>query len=356
MATLKDISLRAGVSVAAVSRILNQDETLSVMPETRERVITIARELGYKKKTIDYRETRFGIFQWYSQFQEMEDPYYQSIRTGIEKYCSSHQIRVVRAFGSDSDYREKLANIQALICIGKYSSEQMETFRSMASHVIFVDMKTNRIASHMISLDFSQAMGDVMDYLYGLGHRSIAYLGGQEKLSDGSIYPEERKEIFLRYCQEHDMNRTPRILEEGYSSEAGYQMMRRILREAAEAASPEDGASAISHLPSAIFAASDPIALGAMRAIYEEGLRIPEDISVIGFDDISMAAFCQPALTTVHAPAEFMGEYAAHHMHLLCAESVSDYQIPVKITLPCKLMIRESCGVCHRSLESSDRD
>ena len=336
MATLRDIAAQAGVSVATVSRILNQDESLSVMPETRERVIVIARELGYRKKTIEYNELTFGIFQWYSQYQEMEDPYYQSIRNGIEKYCSQNRIRVVRAFSSDSDYREKLTNLHALICIGKYSPRQMEEFQAMAKHVIFVDMKTSRISSHMICLDFAQAMVDAMDYLYSLGHRDIAYFGGQEMLPDGSIYHEERKDVFLRYCREHeDMQVSPRILEEGYSSEAGYRMMKMLLA--------QTEVSQVS-LPSAIFAASDPIALGAMRAAYEAGLRIPQDISIMGFDDISLASYSRPALTTIHAPAEFMGEYAAHHMHLLGTDGASQFHVPVRMTIPCELVIRESCG------------
>ena len=78
--------------------------------------------------------------------------------------------------------------------------------------------------------------------------------------------------------------------------------------------------------PSAVFAASDPIAIGAMRALYQKGYRIPEDISVIGFDDINVAKFSNPPLTTIYAPADFMGQFAAHYIQLL-AESNTKFSL-----------------------------
>lgn len=332
MATIKDIAARAGVSAAAVSRILNQDESLSVTDATREKVLQAAEALHYKarKKTNNLPDVTIGIFQWYSEFQEMEDPYYQSIRIGIEKYCAKRRIPVIRVYQSDADYMETLKNVTALICIGKFNEGQIEKFKELSSNIIFADMKTRRIHCNTISLDFNQAVIDVCDYLTSLGHHHIAYLGGTEALSETSIYFDERKDTFLRYCGDHGLNCSDSVLEYGFSSEAGYRMAQTLL--------------ALPEIPTAFFAASDPIALGAMRAIYEKGLRIPQDISIVGFDDISMAAFSQPPLTTVHAPAEFIGEYAAHFMNSLCLGGDITYQTPVRLVLPCRLEIRKSVG------------
>ena len=155
----------------------------------------------------------------------------------------------------------------------------MKSFTSITPNVIFLDMKTARIQSTTICLDFKQAVIDALDYLSKrLGHTQIAYLGGKEYLQDNTIYFEERKETFIQYCEKNRMNE---LIKEG-------------------------------NLPTAVFAASDPIAIGAIRSLYEHGLKVPSDVSVIGFDDISVASFSTPPLTTIHAPAEFMGEYAAH--------------------------------------------
>ena len=336
MATIKEIAEKANVSAATVSRILNHDDTLSVTANTRERVLKIAQELHYMKKKATAPQAALGIFQWYSMFQELEDPYYQAIRIGIETYCASRQIDVIRAFRSDSNYMDALQGVHSLICIGKFDEKMMTDFEKITKNTIFLDMKTSRIQCNTISLDFHQAVIDVMDYLTSLGHHHIGYLGGRERLEDDTYYFEERKETFLRYCQEHQLTFEPYIREAEFSAESGYQMMLELIHSGT--------------LPTAVFAASDPIALGAMRALHENGYRVPEDVSVVGFDDINVAGFSNPPLTTVHAPAEFMGEYAAHFITLLSKDTSLEYQTPVRLTLPCSLVIRNSCSKPRENL------
>lgn len=332
MATIKDIAQRAEVSAATVSRILNQDDTLSVTNETRERVLKIAQDLNYTKhlKNSTTKPLSIGIFQWYSVFQELEDPYYQSIRIGIEKYCADHKISVVRAFHSDYHYPDTLKDVDGLICIGKFNEEQITTFKANNKNTIFIDMKTPKIDFHCVVLDLYQAVFEAMDYLYNLGHRKIAYLGGKEILSDNSVYFEERKEAFIKYCNEHSLD-SSYLYEESFSAESGYEMTKKMI--------------ASGNMPTAIFAASDPIAIGAMRALYEAGYEIPRDISIIGFDDISVASFSNPPLTTIHTPTEFMGEYAAQFIASQVKDTEFQYQMPVRMTLPCNLVVRESCAV-----------
>ena len=336
MATIKEIAEKANVSAATVSRVLNHDDTLSVTTKTRDRILRIAQELHYMKKKSSASQSALGIFQWYSMFQELEDPYYQAIRIGIETYCASRQIEVVRTFRSDSNYLEALKGVQSLICIGKFDQEMMDQFETITKNIIFLDMKTSRIRCNTISLDFTQAVTDIMDYLTGLGHKNIGYLGGRERLEDDTYYFEERKETFLRYCQEHQLIFEPYIREAEFSAESGYQMMLELIHSGT--------------LPTAVFAASDPIALGAMRALHENGYRVPEDVSVVGFDDINVAGFSNPPLTTIHAPAEFMGEYAAHFITLLSKDTSLEYQTPVRLTLPCSLVIRDSCSKPRENL------
>lgn len=336
MATIKDIAKKANVSAATVSRILNQDDTLSVTEQTRENVLKVAQQLNYIKKRTPNQSISIGIFQWYSLFQELEDPYYQTIRIGIENYCASRQIEVVRTFQSDSNYMEALKGVNALICIGKFNEQQISSFESITKNIIFVDMKTSKIHCNTIVLDFRQAVIDAMDYLTNLGHTHIAYLGGKEYLEDGNVYFEERKETFINYCKNHNIIYEPYILEKEFSAESGYEMMLELIKK--------------NRLPTAVFAASDPIAIGAMRALYENGYKIPEDISVMGFDDINVASFSNPPLTTIHAPTEFMGEYAAHYMTLLSKDVSIEFQTPVRLTLPCSLIIRQTCAIPRKNI------
>ena len=159
----------------------------------------------------------------------------------------------------------------------------------------------------------------------------VAFIGGKEYLNDDTVYFEQRKDTFIRYCKEHQISYEPYLKETEFSADAGYQMMMELI---------EAGT-----LPSAVFAASDPIAIGAMRALYQKGYRIPEDISVMGFDDINVAKFSNPPLTTVHAPADFMGQFAAHYIQLLAESNTKlSYNMPVRMTLPCEITIRDTCG------------
>lgn len=233
------------------------------------------------------------MFQWYSLFQELEDPYYQNIRVGIEKYCADQNIEVIRAFQSDPDYLKTLSGVDGLICIGKFAQKDIKAFEQLTDNIIFIDMRTSRISFNNIVLDLHQSVIDVIDYFVELGHTRIGYLGGKEYIDEDTVYFEQRKETFINYCRKLELCYEPYVIEEEFSAESGYQMMNRLI---------ESG-----NLPTAVFAASDPIAIGAMRSLYEHGYKIPDDISIIGFDDISVAEFSNPPLTTVHAPSEYMG-------------------------------------------------
>ena len=136
MATIKDIAELAKVSSASVSRVLNNDPTLSVPKETRQRVLDAANQLGYKKKNKKVYDTvmTLGIIQWISPIEESNDPYYLSIRQGVEEYCFKNKIAIKRVFKTDVDYLNQLEDIQGLVCIGKYSQEDIETYKKICSN------------------------------------------------------------------------------------------------------------------------------------------------------------------------------------------------------------------------------
>lgn len=326
MATLKDVANLAGVSQSTVSRFLNNDPALSLPEETKANILHAAKTLQYEKKVKKEKgPQKIGILQWYSPAQEIADPYYLSIRTGVEKYCERDDLQIVRAFKSDSNFEEVLRGVNGLICIGKFSQEEMQACVCLCKTVLFVDMDTERIACNTISWDFDQAMKDIIDYLKENGHSKIGFLSGAEVLSDNSVYKDKRISSFIKYAKEKNMEYNPYFLIDCYSKESGYQMMKQLLKG--------------KDLPTAVVCCSDPIAIGAYRAIAEAGLKIPEDISVVGFDDIEDAKYCMPPLTSMKADCLYMGEYAAMIMHSMLKHPA---KLPMRITLPCSLTIRES--------------
>ena len=328
MATIKDVAELANVSSATVSRILNNDKTLSVPEETRQAVFNAAKELNYiKKRKATKNEFTIGIVQWYSLQQEIDDPYYLQIRQGIENFCLQNNINAIRTFRADQNYLDVLKGVDGLVCVGKFNNNEISQFKKISNKVIFLDMHSPTSDDSTITLDFHKAVIDALDYLKSLNHHKIGYLGGKEYLEDNVVYQDARKEIFIDYCNKNKIIYKKYLLEGEFTTESGYSMMMDLINQ--------------KDLPSAIFCASDPIAIGALRALQEHNLSVPRDISLVGFDDIKAASFTNPPLTTIYAPASLMGEYGASMVYNILSKYNSP--TPMRITLPCTLIERESC-------------
>lgn len=328
MATIKDIAASAGVSPATVSRILNNDTTLNVSPETRQKVLDTAHTLNYKKKSRASSKSAYtlGIVQWFSPQQEMEDNYYLLIRQGIEDFCMQNCIHVIRTYKADVNYMDALKNVDALVCVGKFSKDEISRFRTITSSIIFLDMPVDDTTVSTITVDFTHAMMTGLDYLTALGHTRIGFLGGREYLADGKLFPDVRKALFTDYCDAHGLDYKPYMMEESFTIESGFRMMNWMLK--------------LETLPTAIIASSDPIAIGALRALAAKGIHVPDEISLMGFDDTSLSAFTAPPLTTIHAPAYDMGNFGANIVFNILKNQPAT---AMKIQLPCRLVERQSC-------------
>ncbi|MCI5773218.1 MAG: LacI family DNA-binding transcriptional regulator [Erysipelotrichaceae bacterium] len=328
MVRLKDIAEKANVSISTVSRCLNDDPTLLLSEQTINRIKNTAANLGYTKKKYTKKSSQkntIGIVHWYTSEKELNDPFYLAIRIGAEKYLNDNGFNYVRVFKSDKNYVEQLHEVNSLICIGKFSNNEIIEFRNLCDNIVFVDLNLERIIATHILIDIEGAMKDVIDYLYRLNHRNIGFFGGIEYTSDHKQYDDQRITNFIKYCDLYHLNYHDFIFQKEFSIESGYKMAQELLK--------------LKKRPTAIFCANDLIAKGALNAFFESKVRVPEDISIIGFNNDKEAAFTIPPLTTIHVPSTQMGEIAAR----IVAKNISAKKLyPVKITVPCKLIIRES--------------
>ncbi len=332
--TITDISNATGLSLATVSRILNHDPNLAVPDHTRAKVIEAARSLGYKKRKFNrsrrYKSTRIGIVQWYSAEKELLDPFYLSIRIGVENTLNKNNTEIVRFFKDELDLRQ-FQNVDGLICIGKFSKEEITTFRKTTDNLIFIDMNPDRINVSYVTLDFKNAVYDALNYLHSMQHKQIGLFTGVETIADDSIYEDSRKTCFIDYCKANEIVYIPYMKIGEFTSESGYNMMKEMINS--------------KNLPTALFCASDPIAVGVLRACAEFNIKVPEDLSIISFNNDSTAAFSNPPLTTMHAPCDKMGEVAALTLINMKKEKKL---YPRKITFPCELVIRQSCAIAKK--------
>ncbi|MBF8418754.1 LacI family DNA-binding transcriptional regulator [Heyndrickxia coagulans] len=326
MATMADIAKMAGVSIATVSRVLNYDDKVVASDETRRKIFEAAESLNYtkhiNKKTA--RREKIAIVQWSSQEEELNDIYYMSIRLGAEKYAQEHGLSISRVY---AEYEKIPGDVEGILAIGKFSKQQIQVLQSFQKPICFVDTYYEVGSADQVMVDFEQAVKDVIDYFVQQGHQRIGYIGSlaEDEMNSG-IDP--RSLEYTRYMQKLGLYRKEDVFDfKGkYDVRAGYQQMISAIRNRGD------------HLPTAFFIANDPMAIGSLKALHENNIRVPEQVSLIGFNDVSVSQYTVPALSTVKVYTEVMGEEGV----ALLLERINSREIPKKVRLGTKLAIRES--------------
>ncbi|MFZ7943369.1 LacI family DNA-binding transcriptional regulator [Neobacillus sp. 19] len=327
MATIKDIAQLAGVSIATVSRVLNYDTTLSVGDDTKKRIFEAAEELSYKKKPVRKQETgKIALLQWYTEKEELEDLYYMSIRLGVETRCRHLGVHMGKYF--QDNYEDlKDVDIQGLIAIGKFSSKQVKELQSLTKNIVFVDSSPDEDHFDSIVTDFEKATEKVLQHLIEKGHAKIGYIGGREGFKDKtSILDDQRELTFKRFLGEKGLLNEAFIYSGSFSVDDGHSLMKQAIQEHGD------------NLPTAFFAGNDSIAVGALRALLEEGISVPERVNIIGVNDISISKYVFPSLSTVKVYTELMGETAVDTL----LERIEGRKTAKKIFIATSLVIRNS--------------
>lgn len=332
MASIRDVAQLAGVSAAAVSRVLNNDPTFQVPNDTRENILRAANKLQYtirrsKRTTNKFSEsTAIAVILSFTEEQESDRPYYQSIRKGIEKACSEFGIDLVSIirWNKDSTTQPYLSNIDGVIIIEE--NPQTELYLSVYDYPrVYVDASPHPTRYDSVVVDLQLGTQMALKHLLDLGHRQIGYLGGFEA-SDGrcSTFQMTMKEQGI-YEERYN------FFCNGWFPSDGYSTMQAAIQKGS--------------LPTALFIASDPIAFGALSAIHEAGIRIPENLSIVSFDDVEMASYVHPPLTTVRTYPEEMGRTAVK----MLIERLNFRDIPLKVVFPVDLAIRSTTARASRN-------
>lgn len=327
--TLKSVAQHLGLTPGTVSAVLNDTKAARTIPEnTRKRIFEAARELNYQPnflaRSLRVRRTyTVGVI-----VEEIGDAYGGNIVSGIEPYLRDnnflfltvahrHDPKLLRS------YSQLLAQrgVEGLITVDT-SVDDEPTLPTVA---VAGHQKVENVTN--IVLDHRRAAELALLHLKELGHEHIAFLRGQSKSSDSA----SRWDAIQEVAREYDIQIKPELVIqlEGMEStpELGYPYGKALIARGVPF--------------TALFAYNDISAIGAMRAFQEAGLRVPEDISVVGFDDVSIASFSIPPLTTVRQPLEKMGRIAAQTLLDRIEERVSF--VP-EIAVEPELVSRRSTG------------
>ncbi|WP_026675342.1 LacI family DNA-binding transcriptional regulator [Alkalihalobacterium bogoriense] len=333
MATIKDIAEKVGVSTATVSRVLNYDTSLSVAETTKKQIFKVAEELSYtkkRKKTSAHRRIAFVHIK--TEEEELDDVYYMAIRVGIEERADYHKAQLLKYLKGDLDQID--TNIDGIIVVGDTFEEQIEKLKKITPNIVVIDSYYVDDTCDAVLIDFERVSSQILDYLLETGHKHIGFLGGTQNFLNGDPPIQEKRETFFRrYMEEKGMLDERFIFIEKFNVNAGYRLMKEAIQTLGD------------ELPTAFYAGNDPVAIGALRALQEENIQVPDRVSIIGVNDVSISKYIFPSLSTVRIETELMGETA---VDLIMERLTNDRVIPKKVYIGTKLVTRNS----SRSLSS----
>lgn len=341
MTTLKDVAKMAGVSISTVSRILNNDSTCKISEETREKVFNAVNELNYIPNQTARELVKRGnpkkitgsnvnIACLFGDEVQYTDTYFTSILLGIESKIREYGYALsIFGWGSNDQnssifYNALNRNFTAVILMEDQGAELLDKMKGRIKHVVSINGSFSNY--DCVSYNMFEAAESAVKYLVDKGHRRIAYIGGSEGNTD--YRSEKRYKGYLNVLRDAGIPEDISITRDGkWDTYLSYLAMKEILE--------------TKPIPTALFAACDMTAVGAMRAINEAGLKIPDDIAVFSIDNIEMSEYTYPPLSTIDVPKKEMGEVA---VQMLAARINGDTSLPKHVILPTRKIIRASSG------------
>lgn len=334
------VAKRAGVSTATVSRVMNG--TANVSPDTAEKVREAVEALNFYPD-VNARALGSGRSGLYGLIiSDITNPYFPELVKAFEDIAVEHGQDVLVANTDYDPKRMEMCVIRMLqrkvdgvaIMTSEMDERLIRTFSQRQIPTVFMD--TLSAGASTVSVDYAAGITDAMQHLFSLGHEEIAFISGPLTLNSARV----RADAFQRALRDHGATVRPEWLQESdHRVEGGHHAMQRILRSG--------------HKPTAVLGSNDLTAIGAMGAIHEAGLRIPRDISVVGFDDIELSGYTSPALTTLRVPRRELAMIAFRALYRGRDEPI-DKKARKKdhIVLP-KLIVRESTGPVRAGLPVS---
>ena len=323
--SIKDVAVRAGVSIATVSHVLNG--TRPTRQHTRDRVLHAVRELGYAqnqsaRNLARGRSTLLGLL-----VSDVRNPFFPDVIAGFQDQALAHDMDAL-VLNTNYDPQRTLNSVRRLmglqvpgvaILTSQIDPSVIDMLAERRIAAVYLDLGRVSQSISNIMLEYEQGIVDALEYLTQLGHRRIAYIGGPILLKSA----QRRKRAFLEAAARLGLPGAQAI-DADFTVKGGYFACSKLLA---------------GRVPTAILAGNDLTAIGILHRAYDGGLRVPVDLSVVGFDDILFAEYTQPALTTVSLPRNEIGKVAFQALWGM----ISDIdQAGREFRVPTSLVIRQS--------------
>ncbi|MBK8899574.1 MAG: LacI family DNA-binding transcriptional regulator [Anaerolineaceae bacterium] len=334
--TLEKIGALAGVSRATVSRVINNHP--NIREEVRQRVLDVIADTGYQpnqaaRSLASNRTGLLGLVIPRVIQAIFTDLYYPRLIQGISQACneSGHTLALF-IFHTEEEEQQMAAQVMrqgfldGLIIAGLHFDDPLNQLLLSEKPVLVIGEPLGYPTASFVDVDNRLGAYTAVSHLISLGHQRIATITGRLDMAAG----QQRRQGYLDALQDHNLPVNEQLMEAGdFEQEKAYQAALQLLP----------------HHPDAVFAASDSMALGVLRALADAGLRVPDDVAVVGYDDLTpedtAVPLINPPLTTIRQPIRRMGAQAVETLLDIIKQPDAP---PRRVILPTELIIRQSCG------------
>lgn len=287
MATIKEIAEIVGVSSAAVSRVLNYDEGISVSEETREAIFATAEKIGYKKKVIYPKIENVALLYFTDNEDELEDVFYRGVREEVIKQAKKMNIRL-----QIYDRRDGMSviprDLNAFIAVGWLTRKEINQLYKICPRGVFIGTSPDEKLFDAVRPNMDSFVTQMVDYFVEKGHKKIGFIGGSDRNIDTGKPSMDIREWSFRQsvAYYHYLEEEYILISEKFTVDEGYRMGKELLKK--------------SSLPTALCIASDTLAVGVLQALNEKGIQVPEQMALFSINDVNIAKYLSPPLTTIH--------------------------------------------------------
>ena len=287
MASIKEIAEIVGVSSAAVCRVLNYDEGISVSEETREAIFATAEKIGYKKKVIYPKIENVALLYFTDNEDELEDVFYRGVREEVIKQAKKMNIRL-----QIYDRRDGMSviprDLNAFIAVGWLTRKEINQLYKICPRGVFIGTSPDEKLFDAVRPNMDSFVTQMVDYFVEKGHKKIGFIGGSDRNIDTGKPSMDIREWSFRQsvAYYHCLEEEYILISEKFTVDEGYRMGKELLKE--------------SSLPTALCIASDTLAVGVLQALNEKGIQVPEQMALFSINDVNIAKYLSPPLTTIH--------------------------------------------------------
>ena len=334
MVTIKEIAQKAGVSPATVSRVLNGDKNISVREETRVKIYEAAEELEYipliqkysNRLSTAQSDLKLLVVCAFTSQIEIEDPYYLAIRYGIDEECKKRGIAIQRMYHNELTQEfPSSSEFSGVIAVGTFTKEMVNQIAKTYEHIVFVDSDPDDERFDAVTVNLDLGMKKIIRFLIEKEIKTIGYIGARDFPDQQTNHQDQRELTFISEMTKRGLLNEGWIWIGEFSSDSAYETVKANFVKG--------------NLPECFVVANDSMAVGVLRAFYELGVHVPNEVSLISFNDIPQAKFTTPALSTLKIHSEQMGVLA---IKTILDRIANERDVACRISIGTQLVIRDS--------------